>query len=252
MSAVRRRSGPAVSIGLLLPDLLGTYADGGNAHVLAQRLRWRGIPAEVVEVGLDAAPPLTCDLYVLGGGEDGAQRVAAAWLGRHRRLRTVLQEVPCLAVCAGVQVLGRWTEDAAGRRTPGAEVLDVTTVAGPRRAVGETVVDAPGLGALTGFENHLGRTTRGPDLDPLGTVRRGTGNGDGTDGVLTATAVGTYLHGPVLARNPALADLLLRRATGLAALAPLEVPDEEAVRRLRLLARGRRPLRPLLGRRRSA
>jgi CobQ-like glutamine amidotransferase family enzyme len=232
----------ALCIGLLLPDVLGTYSDRGNALVLAQRARWRGIGAEVLEVPLDAAPPVGCDVYVLGGGEDAAQAHAARWLARHRGLRTALDRAPVLAVCAGLQLLGEWTADAEGRRTAGAALLDLTTSPGPRRSVGEVVLDAgtAGLPPVTGFENHRGRTTRG-QVPPLGRVLRGTGNGDGTDGVLTRTVVGTYLHGPVLARNPAVADLLLARALGGAELPPLQVQDEEAARRLHL--GGARPLR---------
>ena len=235
----------AVRIALLLPDVLGTYSDRGNATVLAQRLRWRGIPADVLEAPADSAPPTDCDLYVLGGGEDAAQVYAAEWLNRHRPLRTALQSRQVLAVCAGLQVLGQWMQALDGRRVPGTEILDVTTVPGGGRAVGEVVAEAtaPGIAPLTGFENHRGRTTLGPCTAPLGRVVHGVGNGDGTDGVLTATVVGTYLHGPVLARNPDLADLLLHRATGLA-LSPLDVPGQQAARRLHLHARQRGRRRP--------
>jgi CobQ-like glutamine amidotransferase family enzyme len=101
--------------------------------------------------------------------------------------------------------------------------------------VGEVVAECTDrdIPTLTGFENHRGLTHLGADVTPLGRVLSGTGNGDGTDGVLTANVVGTYLHGPVLARNPTLADLILRRVTG-RALPALEVPDEEAARRLHL------------------
>jgi lipid II isoglutaminyl synthase (glutamine-hydrolysing) len=228
----------AVRIAALLPDVLGTYSDGGNVTVLAQRLRWRGLPVEVHTVPADGVPPVDCDLYVLGGGEDEAQVFAADWLRRHPELCATLQErATTLAVCAGIQVLGRWMQDGAGHRHPGAGVLDLTTEPGRRRAVGEVVSRCaiPGVGSLTGFENHRGITELGPGLAPLGRVVRGIGNGNGGhgEGVVTPTVVGTYLHGPVLARNPALADALLARVTG-RALPPLELPDQAAVRRLRL------------------
>jgi len=231
-------SAPAVSIGLLLPDVLGTYSDGGNATVLAQRLRWRGYAVEVHPVTAADVPPVECDLYLLGGGEDGAQAFAADWLRRYPALCATLRErAPALAVCAGFQTLGRWVQDSAGRRQEGADVLDLTTVPGTRRAVGEVVSRCalPGVGSLTGFENHRGVTTLGPGLAPLGNVVRGVGNGTAGhgDGVLTATVVGTYLHGPVLARNPALADALLGRVTG-GPLPPLDLPDQQSVRRQRL------------------
>jgi hypothetical protein len=229
-----------VRIALLLPDVLGTYSDRGNATVLAQRLRWREVAAEVVQVPADTAPPTDCDLYVLGGGEDVAQAYAAEWLNRHPRLITALRSRQVLAVCAGLQVLGQWTEGVDGERVVGAGVLDVFTSPGRHRAVGEVIAEAtaPGVARLTGFENHHGRTTRGPGTAPLGRVLAGTGNGDGTDGVHTDTVIATYLHGPVLARNPDLADLLLQRATGLT-LPPLHVPGQDESRRLHLHGRQR-------------
>jgi CobQ-like glutamine amidotransferase family enzyme len=230
----------AVRIALLLPDVLGTYSDRGNATVLAQRLRWRGIHADVIEARADSTPPTDCDLFVLGGGEDAAQAYAAEWLGRHQPLRTVLQTKQILAVCAGLQLLGQWMEGPDGHRIAGTGLIDLTTSAGVRRAVGEVVTDvaAAGIAPLTGFENHRGRTALGPDVAPLGRVVEGVGNGDGTDGVLTSTVIGTYLHGPVLARNPDLADLLLQRATRLT-LDPLVVSGQEQARHLHLHPRRR-------------
>ncbi|MCU1671694.1 MAG: CobB/CobQ domain protein glutamine amidotransferase [Blastococcus sp.] len=235
----------AVRIGALLPDVLNTYSDGGNVTVLAQRLRWRGVPVEISTVTVDMVPPVGCDLYVLGGGEDAAQVFAADWLRRHRHLCAALAEnAMTLAVCAGLQVLGGWMEDSHGRRHAGAEILDLTTERGCRRAVGEVVTwcALPDVGALTGFENHRGATALGPGTAPLGRVLRGTGNetaGRG-EGVLTDHIVGTYLHGPVLARNPALADALLHAVTG-RALQPLDLPDQAAVRADRLSPRRRWP-----------
>jgi len=226
----------AVRIAAVLPDVLGTYSDAGNVAVLAQRLRWRRIPVEVCMVTAAGVPPDDCDLYVLGGGEDSAQIFAADWLRQRPRLcRTLQERAATLVVCAGLQVLGRWMEDPTGRRHRGADVLDLTTRPARRRAIGEVVSRCviPGVGTLTGFENHRGVTTLGPGLVPLGRVVRGVGNGDHGDGVLTPTVVGTYLHGPVLARNPALADALLGRIVG-EPLAPLELSDQDAVRRERL------------------
>jgi CobQ-like glutamine amidotransferase family enzyme len=224
----------AVSIGLLLPDVLGTYSDSGNATVLAQRLRWRGLEARVVPCPADRPPPTSCELYLLGGGEDTAQLFAARWLRERPELcRALSGSAVTLAVCAGMQILGRWMEDLAGERHPGAEMLDITTRPRPRRAIGDVIVECllPGVGALCGFENHRGATSLGPDARPLGRVLAGTGNGaEGcAEGVLADRVVGTYLHGPVLARNPSLADHLLERVVG-GPLAPLEVPDQTACR----------------------
>lgn len=246
-----RSGGPStVRVAVLLPDVLGTYSDAGNATVLVERLRRRGIAAEAVQVVAGTRPPRGCDVYLLGGGEDTAQRYAAEWLRSHPRLLTALEGAQVLAVCAGLQLLGREVQLPDGRRLRGAGLLDLATVPGRTRAVGEVLTHCTeaGVPAITGFENHRGRTVLGPGARPLGSVVRGTGNGDGGDGVLTPAVVGTYLHGPVLARNPDLADFLLRRATGLE-LPPLDVPDQAAARRLHLAARWRRPARPALRRR---
>jgi hypothetical protein len=231
------RSDSCVRIGLLLPDVLGTYSDAGNATVLAQRLRWRDIPVEVIACAAGTVPPTSCDIYLLGGGEDVAQLFAAGWLRRHPALTNAMgSSAVTLAVCAGMQILGCTMTGPDGQEHRGAELLDLTTRPGRRRTTGPIVTrcDIDGVGLLCGFENHRGATTLGPGLRPLGHVLAGTGNRRrpvrrGADGVLTDRIVGTYLHGPVLARNPALADHLLARATGLS-LTALEVPDQSALR----------------------
>jgi len=234
-----------IRIGLLLPDVLGTYSDAGNAVVLAARAGWRGIPAEILTITADTTPPAGCEVYLLGGGEDTAQLFAVDWLRRHRDLHHALDAgARVLAVCAGLQILGHTMRDRNGRHHPGLGVLDVTTAPGRRRAVGEitTTCVIPGVGQLTGFENHHGITTLGPGTAPLGTVITGTGNGTRdhtgrpTEGALNDRVIGTYLHGPVLARNPALADHLLTAITG-TAMPPLELPDQAALRRTYLSPR---------------
>jgi hypothetical protein len=227
-----------VTIGLLLPDVLGTYSDAGNATILARRLRWRGIPAEILTITARDVPATTCAIYVLGGGEDAAQQFAAEWLRRHDVLNRALEtSAVTLAVCAGLQILGQSLSDASGQHYPGLGLLDLATVPGRQRAVGEVLSTCavPGVGSLTGFENHRGVTTLGAGTTPLGRVVTGIGNGtsDGghrTEGVLTDRVVGTYLHGPVLARNPALADHILHKVTG-QSLPPIDLPDQADLRR---------------------
>ncbi|MDQ1662367.1 MAG: hypothetical protein QOJ68_2347 [Blastococcus sp.] len=234
-------------IGVLLPEVLGTYSDAGSATVLAQRARWRGIEAEVLQVAADQTPPAECDIYVLGGGEDVAQQFAASWLRRFPALMHALDgSAVTLAVCAGMQILGTTITDVQGKRHAGLGLLDLATSPGRRRAVGEIVsqCEMPGVGLLTGFENHLGVSTLGSGAAPLGHVLAGTGNGNPdrrgvrVDGAVTDRIVATYLHGPVLARNPALADELLRRVIG-RRLPELEVPDQAALRRTYLSTVGR-------------
>ncbi|MCB1286222.1 MAG: type 1 glutamine amidotransferase [Mycobacterium sp.] len=229
-----------VRIGLVLPDVMGTYGDGGNAVVLRQRLRLRGIPAEIVEITLDGPVPDSLDLYTLGGAEDYAQRLATRHLLRHPGLqRAVDRGAPVLAICAAIQVLGHWYETSAGERVEGVGLLDVTTSPQAERTIGEVVSEPliDGLTeSLTGFENHRGGTVLGPDARSLARVVQGAGNrlGDGIDGAVQGSVVATYLHGPCLARNPELADLLLSRVVG--SLPPLELPEVDQLRRERLAA----------------
>ncbi|BBZ78180.1 glutamine amidotransferase [Mycolicibacterium anyangense] len=230
----------AVQIGLVLPDVMGTYGDGGNAVVLRQRLRLRGIAAEIVEITLAEPVPDSLDLYTLGGAEDYAQRLATKHLLTHQGLqRAVSRGAPVLAICAAIQVLGHWYETSAGERVEGVGLLDVTTSPQSARTIGEVVANplVEGLSQpLTGFENHRGGTVLGPDARPLAAVVKGAGNrdGDGYDGAVQGSVVATYLHGPCLARNPELADLLLSRVVG--PLEPLNLPEVDELRRERLAA----------------
>lgn len=227
---------------VVYPDLLGTYGDGGNGVVLVHRARWRGIDATLLEA-TSGAPLPAGDCYFLGGGEDGPQLRAAEQLRADGTLaRAAGDGVPVLAVCAGYQIVGRTFPAADGRPLPGLGLLDVSTKKGVgRRAVGEILAEpvVDGLPVLTGFENHGGVTELGKDAAPLATVVCGIGNGDGTEGAVAGKIIGTYLHGPVLARNPALADRLLTWATG-ETLAPLDDEEEEALRAERIAA-ARRP-----------
>ena len=229
-----------VRIGLVLPDVMGTYGDGGNAVVLRQRLLLRGIYAEIVEITLAEPVPDSLDLYTLGGAEDYAQRLATRHLLRHPGLqRAAARGAPVLAICAAIQVLGHWYETSAGERVDGVGLLDVTTSPQPERTIGE-VVSTPlieGLSeSLTGFENHRGGTVLGPEARPLAAVVKGAGNrlGDGIDGAVQGSVYATYLHGPCLARNPEFADLLLAQVVG--SLPPLELPEVDQLRRERLAA----------------
>jgi CobQ-like glutamine amidotransferase family enzyme len=227
-----------VRIALIYPAVLGTYGDGGNAVVLAERLHWRGLDADIVEVEIDQPLPTDVDMYVLGGGEDSAQTLAVSRLA-DGALRTAAERgVPVFAVCAGFQILGETFLDGTGSDHPGLGLIDCRTdrLHGPR-AVGELLTDSTvdGIGTLTGYENHGGRTVLGPDARPLGQVRDGIGNGEGgVDGAVQGSVVATYLHGPALARNPALADHLLAKVVG--PLAPIDDSEAEELRRERLRA----------------
>ena len=238
----RRRDGVSpLRVVVVHPDLLGTYGDGGNGRVLAARAAWRGAAVELVLAESGRPVPASGDLYCLGGGEDGPELQAAEHLAEGVLRRALDAGAAVLGVCAGYQLLGTSFPDAMGAARPGLGLLDVVTAKGPgRRAVGELLADPdPGgpFGAgpptLTGFENHSGHTRLGPGVRPLARVRAGVGNGDGTEGAWQGNVFGTYLHGPALARNPALADLLLERATGDPQVA-LDDSEEQALRIERL------------------
>ncbi len=230
----------------LFPTLLNLYGDNGNVRVLAQRARWRGIPVEVVNVD-DAqdADFATADLVFLGGGPDREQHQASAGLMALRDdLKAYVENGgPFLAICGGYQIIGeKWL--MGDEEVPGLGLVDITTVraAGGShdRLVGNIVIKSPlAETPLVGFENHAGRTYLGEGLEPLGTVVGQHGNGnnekDHADGVRYKNLIGSYLHGPLLSKNPELADELLRRAlerhqqrTGdTVELAPLDNTEEE-------------------------
>ena len=233
---------PKLTIGLVLPDVLGTYGDDGNALVLRERARRRGIEASIERILLHDDIPPSCDLYTLGGGEDSAQLLAAARLSASPGLQAAAADGrPIFAVCAGLQVLGH-TFRAHGNEVEGVGLLDVTTAPLTRRATGELASEPTRAGItaelsepLTGFENHMGATVLGPDASALGRVTRGVGNGadgDKVDGVVQGSVIATYMHGPALARNPQLADLLIARALDIP-LAELETLQLDAVTKLR-------------------
>lgn len=233
---------PKLTIGLVLPDVLGTYGDDGNALVLRERARRRRIDASIERIMLHDDVPPSHDLYTLGGGEDSAQLLAAARLSASPGLQAAAADGrPIFAVCAGLQVLGH-TFRAHGNEVEGVGLLDVTTAPLTRRATGELASEPTRAGItaelsepLTGFENHLGATVLGPDASALGRVTRGVGNGadgDKVDGVVQGSVIATYMHGPALARNPQLADLLIARALDIP-LAELEPLQLDAVTKLR-------------------
>lgn len=246
----------------LLPELLNLYGDRGNVLALAQRARWRGAEVTVVAIDEEDASQLSsADIVFIGGGPDRQQVAAArALVGLGSALDDALAGGAALiAVCGGYQSLGHWYRSPLVGELAGPAILDVRTDAprGANRLVGGVVVDLePGspiraAGAasaaaagfagqestVVGFENHSGRTFLGPDAHSIGTVRRGHGNNgmDGGEGLLSLPGhdrraglrIGTYLHGPLLPRNPHLTDLILGSVLarhGVGELAPL--PDE--------------------------
>ena len=230
-----RRGTSTLRLIWVYPDLLSTYGDRGNLLVLERRARLRGIEVEPIEVNSDQPVPRQGDIYLMGGGEDLPQILAARRLRADAGLTAAAGKgAVVFAVCAGYQVIGTEFGGVDGEPVEGLGILNVRSGRGERRGVGEIVADVdPDLGVprLTGFENHQGVTTLGRGVKPLARVTLGVGNGDGTEGAYARTVLGTYLHGPALVRNPGLADLLLSWAAG--PLEPLESTDENWARLLR-------------------
>lgn len=238
----------------LFPDALNLYGDRGNIETLVRRAAWRGIRPELRGVGTDDGGRLRgAHVIFIGGGADQHQRaVADALLALADPLRRAIDEgAALLAVCAGYQNLGHAFRSPHAGEIAGPGLLDVETEmpAGAQRFVGgiaiELDADSPVAAAdaerrrrVVGFENHSGRTTIGPTMRPLGRVLFGRGN-DGVSGVegaiglpgdggLRGLRIGTYLHGPLLPRNPHLADFVLASGLGQGTPIPLPpLPDDE-------------------------
>jgi CobQ-like glutamine amidotransferase family enzyme len=210
-------------------ELLGTYGDRGNSDVLKYRAGLRKLRARVTDISYLDPIPKSGDIYLLGGAEDAAQLLSLTALRKGSILKRAADKgAVVLAICAGFQLLGTKyvTRD---EELAGLGLLDVTTTPGDKRLVGDIAVQSRLFETpLTGFENHSSVTTLGEWVEAFGTVLQGNGNGiAGVDGAINGNVFGTYLHGPVLARNPEFADLLLERAVG----APLmSVDDELALR----------------------
>jgi CobQ-like glutamine amidotransferase family enzyme len=240
-------TGRTITVGYLYPEIMSGYGDRGNLAAITRRCGWRGIAADVRELRLGyPVDSGEVDLFVIGNGGEFHQRLIAMDLADVKGpgiCEAVDDGAALLAVGAGYELLGRFYQPARGVELPGARLFDTWTIqqgadltsasctlteARAGRAIGDLLVqwDAE---LLVGFENHSARTYLGPTARPLGPVVTGQGNnGDGSEGVRLGNAIGTYLRGPCLPRNPVLTDFLihaaLQRRYGEAELAPL--PDE--------------------------
>ncbi|MEW6554821.1 MAG: glutamine amidotransferase [Actinomycetota bacterium] len=238
---------PELRICHLYPELMNIYGDRGNVITLAQRCRWRGYGVRVTGVSLgDRLDPGEHDLYFIGGGQDREQILVCEDLSREKgeALRQAVEEgAALLSICGGYQLLGDHFLTYTGEDLPGISLFDVKTVGGDTRFIGNVAVASSlaGVeGTLVGFENHSGRTHLGPGCKPLGRVIAGYGNNgeDGGEGCVYRNAVGTYLHGSLLPKNPRLADWFilqaLRRRHDLEGLPPLDDSLEDAAHRAAL------------------
>ena len=210
-----------IRVGHLYPEYLNIYADRGNIAVLAERARVRGHELEIAPIGLGGALSGTAiDLFYIGGGQDREQALVANDLvTKASALREAADGgAPVLGVCGGYQLLGRSYRDTSGVELPGIGLLPLRTVAGERRMIGDVLLECElepsERRTLAGFENHAGRTRLDPGAEPLGRVLSGFGNDgeSGYEGCRKGRVIGTYLHGPLLPRNPWLADWLLSQA----------------------------------------
>ncbi|HLZ29756.1 MAG TPA: glutamine amidotransferase [Chloroflexota bacterium] len=212
---------PPLRLVHLYPDLMSVYGDRGNVLALARRAEWRGIELQVQELTLgDRLDPDEADLIFFGGGQDREQAVVSpdflAQKGQAVR-EAVEQGAALLSVCGGYQLLGRSYTTVDGQELPGGALFDVRSVPGPKRHIGNVLIETDLDGqrrTLVGFENHSGRTYLGTGLQPLGRTVVGAGNNgeDRSEGAVYKNAIGCYLHGSLLPKNPWLADRLLSAA----------------------------------------
>ena len=209
-----------IRVGHLYPDYLNIYADRGNIAVLAQRARERDLELDVSPIGMgERIPAGEHDLLYIGGGQDREQALVARDLAaKAEHVRAAVDGgAAVLAVCGGYQLLGRFYRDGTGAQLPGVGLFPLETTFGRRRMIGDILLVCRLDGeerTLVGFENHAGRTVLDPGAEPLGRVVAGFGNDgeSGSEGCRVGRAIGTYLHGPLLPRNPWLADWLLAQA----------------------------------------
>lgn len=243
MRAARAR----LVLGLLYPREMNLYGDRGNLLALQRRARRRGLDLEALTIGLDPGDTELierCSGFLVGGGQDLDQGMVADDLILRKGpplAEAVASGAPLLAVCAGFQMLGTHYLTRSGTSIPGLGLLPMHTEAGNERLVGNLLIEADSdLGLrqrlLIGFENHSGQTHLGPGLASLGKVLRGRGNtgSSGEEGAWQGSILGTYLHGPLLPKNPEISDwwlrLALARHSQTVELPPLDDSLEEAAR----------------------
>jgi len=200
----------------LYPRDMNIYGDRGNVLALARRAREHGFAPRVVEVNAGDALPEHVDLVIGGGGQDSGQgRVAADLATRADEIRAWAADgMPMLMICGLYQLFGHRFVTHTGDELRGIGVLDVETRGGSERMIGNVIVDSDDFGEIIGYENHSGDTRLGPGSRPLGRVVQGAGNNpdDGVEGARSGNVIGSYLHGSLLPKNPAISDFLIGEA----------------------------------------
>lgn len=208
----------SLTIGHLYAWPMNTYGDDGNIITLKKRCQWRGIKVEVKQVGFTKFNPKDCDLYFFGGGQDQSQELVAKDLGKSSMGKVVREAVergvPLLSICGGYQLLGEYYAPFEGPKLEGVGIFPAYTKASHDRMIGNIVVKTEELGTLVGFENHSGKTYLRAGAIPLGKIISGFGNNgeDKLEGCIYKNAIGCYMHGSLLPKNPKLADWLIEKA----------------------------------------
>lgn len=203
-------------IGYLYHDLMNIYGDRGNVTALACRAKWRGIDVEIKEIGIgDSLKIGDVDILFFGGGQDQGQiEVAADLVKKSKVIKSEVERgVPLLSICGGYQLLGKYYQPKVGERIEGIGLFDVYTKAGDERMIGNLVIDSK-WGKLVGFENHSGNTYLEVGSEPMGKTLSGYGNNieAKNEGCIYRNAIGCYMHGSLLPKNPILADWLIKTA----------------------------------------
>lgn len=215
----------------LYPREMNLYGDHGNVLALKQRAIWRGFDVKVIEHHVGDPIPKDIDIIFGGGGQDSGQvKIEEDLRANGDALKAKIEDgTPSLVICGLYQLFGRYFLTSEGKEIRGIGIFDAVTVAGSERLIGNIVIQSERFGEVVGYENHSGLTMPGEGAKPFGTVLKGAGNNgsDGTEGILYRNCIGTYLHGPILPKNPAVADFLLlealkRKDPSIAALQPLD------------------------------
>lgn len=214
----------------LYPAEMNTYGDWGNILCLLQRMKWRGIDVNLIEYHPGDTWPKQVDMIFMGGGQDSGQNLILKdfhKIGSHV-VDAIESGTPTLAICGAYQLLGHYFLTHDGQRLEGLGVFDVYTRATADRLIGNTIIQSSVFGTLIGFENHSGRTTLHEGAQPLGNVIQGGGNNgaDGSEGVVYKNAIGTYLHGPLLPKNPRVADKMIANSVGMSSKELPSIPDK--------------------------
>lgn len=228
----------------LYPRDMNIYGDWGNTLTLLRRAEWHGLKPQVIDYNPGDEFPADADLLVGGGGQDSGQNAITDDLRRlaPRLIELANDDVPMLMICGMYQLFGHYFQTSSGERIDGIGLLDVTTKAGETRLIGNIVEESSQFGTIIGYENHSGQTSLGRGVEPLAKVIMGEGNNthDETEGARYRNVIGTYLHGSLLPKNPAIADWLIGQAATRAhgSFTPAPIKDSFATQ-AREIARSR-------------